>query len=102
MCQNDIKKRIDCIDAILERIKSMKAIMVDEVQVGMLLAFTDVPKLNAITAAIKTIAQKYIKWESITEILKAKWRGMTNEIKKSAKVGLESSMYCKTHVYLNC
>lgn len=65
----DIKKHIDLMAAILEQLKSMKAIMDDTVQVGTLIAYIDVPDLNAMTAAIKTLAEEDIKWEIFTEKL---------------------------------
>lgn len=102
--KHDITKHIDRMAALQEQLKSMEAIMDDAVQVGILIASIDVLELTPVTAAIKTLAEKDITWETVTERLIEEWRGLTNAHKEDSKLARNVCTYCNRpgHHAANC
>lgn len=59
--------------------------------VGILIASIEVPELGAVVAAIKTLADEDVKWETVSERLIEEGRGL----KKTVKT-IESSSSVRT------
>lgn len=71
-----IPKRIDGMATILEQPRAIDAKMDDSFAVGNLIEWIDVPYLKPVFAAIKTLTQSGVKWETVLERLIEEWRDL--------------------------
>ena len=67
--REDIDKHIDKLAGIIEQLRSMGSTFDDALAIGILVASISVPELMPATAAIKTLADRDIKWEDISSRL---------------------------------
>ena len=67
--KDDLSDHIDRMAGLLDQLKSMGNELADSLAIGILVASIEVHQLHAVTAAIKTLAEKDIKWEEITSRL---------------------------------
>ena len=88
--RSDITKHIDRMGSIVEQLQAMQASMDESLKVGILIASIEVPEMRAVVAAIKTLADQDVKWDTVAERLIEEWRGL----KKTIRTG-ESSATAK-------
>ena len=81
-----LASHIDKMAGLLEKLKSMKSDVDDVLATGILLAFVDVPELNPVIAALKTLAEEDITWDTVTTRLLDEWSDV-NERALTARVG---------------
>lgn len=67
--KQDIAKHIDRMAALFEQLTAMEATMDESLQVGILIASIEVEDLRAVSAAIKTLADDDVKWDTVAERL---------------------------------
>lgn len=65
----DISRHVDQMVALLEKIGSMGATFSEDLAFGILVASIEVPELQPVAAAIKTLAEKDISWGDVTSRL---------------------------------
>ena len=63
--RDDVGKHIDKLAGIIEQLRSMGTNFDDSLAIGILVASIEVPELGPATAAIKTLADKDVKWEDV-------------------------------------
>ena len=81
--RNDITKHIDRMAAIVEQLEAMQASMHESLAVGILIASIEVHGMRAVVAAIKTLADVDVKWDTVVERLIEEWCGL----KKTMQTG---------------
>ena len=85
--RTDITKHIDRMGSIVEQLQAMQASMDESLKVGILIASIEVPEMRAVVAAIKTLADKDVMWDVVSERLIEEWRGL----KKTIRTGESSA-----------
>lgn len=66
---DDIDKHIDKVEGLIEKLRAMGTVFDDSLAIGILVASIDLPEMAPATAAIKTLADKDVNWESISSRL---------------------------------
>lgn len=81
---------------ILEQLEGMYASMDESLSVGILITSIEKVELAPVVAAIKTLADTYVKWETVTERLTEEWRGfrISTWVGKSTATALATCIYC--------
>ena len=67
--KEDLSGHIDRMAGLLEQLSSMGTSVADSLAIGILVASVEVPQLQPVTAAIKTLAENNINWEDVTNHL---------------------------------
>lgn len=67
--KEDISKHIDRMRATTEQLANMGTIVQEPLAIGILVASIDVTALRPVTAAIKTLAERDLTWDTVTERL---------------------------------
>ena len=83
--------------SILKGPKAMDVKIDNDIQFCLLIASIDVLKRGTVTAAIKTLAEKDMTWETVTEILIVEWLGLNAVQKEDAKVSKNRCTYCNRY-----
>lgn len=60
-------KHFDKLKEIIEQLRAMETVFHEFLVIGILVASIDVPKLNPVTAAKITFAEKDVIWEDVSE-----------------------------------
>ena len=73
--------------AIFAQLEAMQSRMHESLAIGILIASIEVHEIRAVAAAIKTLADADVKWDTVAERLIEEWRGL----KKTMQTGESSS-----------
>ena len=90
--KEDIRTHIDRMDGLIEELKGMALAIDDTMAIGILVASIKVSKLAPVVAAIKTIPDEEVKWDTVSARLIEDWKDLPmvkEETTFSARVACE-------------
>ena len=99
----DITKHIDRMASILETLRSMKSGLDEALSIGILVASIEVSELLPVVAAIKTLSERDVKWETVSARLIEESKAVKREFKEEAKAASAGCPICqKMHPIERC
>lgn len=94
----DIRKHIDKLAGLVAQLKAMKTAIDDTIAVGILLASIQVPALAATIAAVKTLADTDMTWDTVATRLIEEWRDAPRDLfLESSLMANVRCSYCGKH-----
>lgn len=93
--RDDISKHIDRMAGLLEQLRSMNTVLDDALAIGILVASIEVSELSAVTAAIKTLAEKDLVWEDVSSRLIEECKSIKTSHKDRASAASSVCGLCK-------